>query len=218
MKKFIFGIKKLLTPKEERVKLNIRSIYNGHFNVTYRGVEAVRCPFDYVIYQMIICELRPDLVIEIGTHAGGGALYLADLMNNIGFGVVHTIDIKNQADELVRKHPRIKFFTQGWENYDVEEAVGFSKVLVIEDSSHIYENTLRVLRKFAPLVTLGSYLIVEDGIVNELGRQNEFQGGPVRAIREFLRSDEDFEIDRFWCDFFGRNITFNVDGYLKRVK
>lgn len=83
----------------------MRSIYNGHFNITYRGVEALRCPFDYVIYQMIICELRPDLLIEIGTNVGGGALYLADLMDNIGHGLVHTVDLTNHSKEIVRKHP-----------------------------------------------------------------------------------------------------------------
>ena len=218
MKKLTSPIKKLLTPKEERVQLNVRSIYNGHFNVTYRGVEAIRCPFDYVIYQMIICKLEPDLVIEIGTNVGGGALYLADLMDNIGHGLIHAVDITNRSKEIVRKHSRIRLFAEGWEAYDILNVRGFGKVLIIEDSLHTYENTLRVMRKFAPLVTLGSYLIVEDGIVDELGMGREFHGGPLKAIREFLKTNLDFEIDRYWCDFFGGNATFNVNGYLRKIR
>lgn len=218
MKKLISGLKTLLTPKGEEVKLDIRSIYQGHFKVTYRGVQAVRCPFDFVIYQMIISKINPDLVIEIGTHAGGSALYLADLMNNIGHGLVHTIDIKSQANELVQKHPRITLFTEGWETYDIKEAKKYAAVLVIEDATHIYEDTLGAINKFAPLVTLGSYLIVEDGIIDELGMRKEFHGGPLRAINEFLRTNQDFEVDRHWCDFFGKNVTFNVNGYLKKIK
>jgi len=218
MKKFISPITKLLTPKEERVQLNMRSIYNGHFNITYRGVEALRCPFDYVIYQMIICELRPDLLIEIGTNVGGGTLYLADLMDKIGHGLVHTIDIKNQAHDLVHEHPRVRVFIEGWEKYNIKEAITFPTVLVIEDGTHVYEDTLGALNKFAPLVTLSSYLIVEDGIIDELGMKKEIHGGPLRAIREFLRTNLDFEVDRHWCDFFGKNVTFNVNGYLKKVK
>jgi cephalosporin hydroxylase len=61
-------------------------------------------------------------------------------------------------------------------------------------------------------------LIVEDGIIGELGMKNEFHGGPLKAIDEFLRTNQDFEVDRHWCDFFGRNVTFNVNGYLKRVR
>ena len=40
----------------------------GHFGYTYRGVNCVKCPFDYALYQMLITEVKPDLIIEIGTH------------------------------------------------------------------------------------------------------------------------------------------------------
>ena len=211
-------IKRLGIPKNEKVKLNVKSIYQGHFNVTYRGVPALRCPFDFVIYQMIVSKIRPDLIIEIGTYNGGSALYLADLMNNIGHGLIHTIDIKNQAHDLVQEHPRVRVFIEGWEKYNIKEASKAPTVLVIEDGTHVYEDTLGALNKFAPLVTLGSYLIVEDGIIDELGMKKEFHGGPLRAIREFLRTNLDFEVDRHWCDFFGENVTFNVNGYLKKIK
>lgn len=204
-------------PEDERVGFDSRTISDGHFGVTYRGISAIRCPFDYVIYQMIISEIQPDLVIEIGTKYGGGALYLADLMDIIGHGTIHTIDIVQKAEDIVAKHPRIKLFTNGWANYDLEETRGFSKILVIEDASHIYEDTLAALCKFSPVVSVGSYLIVEDGIVNELGREKEFHGGPLRAIREFLVEHKNFKVDRTYCDMFGKNATFNVNGYIKRL-
>lgn len=205
-------------PDNEKVEITVDSICAGHHKMTYRGVKAIRCPFDYVLYQMIISELKPDLVIEIGTNIGGGALYLADLMNNLGHGMVHTIDIKPQSDPALAAHPRIKLFTEGWAKYDLKLAEGFGKILVIEDASHVYEDTLGALRKFAPIVTKGSYLIVEDGIVNELGMESEYRGGPLKAIREFLAENKDFSVDRGWCDFFGKNATFNVNGYLKKEK
>jgi len=203
----------LFTPKEEQVKLSMKSIYDGHQRVVYRGVKAVRCPFDYVIYQMIIFNFKPDLVIEIGTNDGGGALYLADLMNIIDHGLVHTIDITNHCARIVATHPIIRLFNEGWENYDLK----VSKVLVIEDGSHKYEETLAAMQKFAPLVTAGSYMIVEDGIINKLGMGKEYRGGPLKAIKEFLRSNKDFKVERYWCDFFGKNATFNVNGYLKKI-
>jgi cephalosporin hydroxylase len=207
---------KRLKNKAEKVNITVNSIYEGHHKVTYRGIKAIRCPFDYVIYQMIICDLKPDLVIEIGTNAGGGALYIADLMDKLGHGMVHTIDIVSLADQLATEHPRIKLFTSGWEDYDIKEANGYKKILVIEDASHMYPDTLSTLDKFAPLVSPGSYLIVEDGIINELGMEKEYQGGPLKAIREFTAANENFVIDRKWCDLFGTNATFNVNGYLKR--
>jgi len=202
--------------RNPKVKFSVKTVNEGHHNVTYRGVKAVRCPFDYVIYQMIICEIKPDLIIEIGTRKGGTTLYMADLLDSLNHGAIHTIDITNDAAEIVRKHGRISFYNQGWENYDLDNASKFEKILIIEDASHIYEDTLGVMKKFHELISVGSYFIIEDGIINELGLEKEYNGGPLRAISEFIESNSNFVIDRSWCDFFGTNATFNVNGYLRR--
>jgi cephalosporin hydroxylase len=203
-------------PHDERVSFDSQTIFAGHFKVSYRGVPTSRCPFDYVLYQMILTSVRPELVIEIGTSHGGGALYLADLLEMIGPGMVHTIDLKAPTTTAVRQHPRIRVFADGWERYDLVETAPFRKILVIDDGSHVYEDTLGALRKFAPVVSPESYLIVEDGIVTELGQGPSFRGGPLRAIREFLEENTAFAVDRTYCDMFGKNATFNVNGYLKR--
>ncbi|MEK7553980.1 MAG: CmcI family methyltransferase [Patescibacteria group bacterium] len=197
---------------------DILSIYNGHFNIKYRGVPALKCPFDYVLYQMLISEIQPDLVIEIGTSNGGTTLYLADLMNAIGHGAIHTIDKDNGISPTTLQHPRVTSFREGWEGYDLENAKGFSKIMIIDDASHQYEDVLQTIEKFAPLVSLGSYFIVEDGIVTRIERDMALAGGPLKAVHEFLRKNQDFKIDRKYCDFFGKNATFNPDGYLQRVK
>jgi cephalosporin hydroxylase len=212
----MFNIKR--TPKEEEVKISVHSIDEGHHNVTYRGIKAVRCPFDYLVYQMIICEVKPDLVIEIGTKIGGGALYIADLLDILGNGVVHTIDIIDIVDPKVKEHNRIKFFTEGWANYDIDITKEFKKILIIEDASHLYSDTLGALNKFYSVVSKDSYFIIEDGIINELGFEKKYDGGPLRAIREFLPNHPEFVVDRKWCDMFGKNATFNVNGYLKKIQ
>ncbi len=208
----------MLFKRNKRVDFDIHTICAGHHNVNYRGIKAIRSPFDYVLYQMILFEQKPDLVIEIGTNHGGGALYLADLMNLIGHGEIHTIDIEDRCHEMVRTHPRISTFLGGWQGYNTSLAEKYTNVLIIEDGAHTYEDTLAILRKFAYLVKKDSYFIIEDGIVNELGIEKEYNGGPLRAIDEFLSENNSFGIDRNWCDFFGKNATFNVDGYLKRIK
>lgn len=202
----------------DRVSFSMKTIFNGVMRTTYRGIPALKCPFDYVLYQMIIYEVNPDLVIEIGTNKGGSTLYIADLLKNIGKGIVHSIDISNKqvADTLFR-YENIKLFSNGWENYDLAEAKQAQNIIVIEDSTHTYENTLQVLKKFAPLVSNYSYFIVEDGIVDELNMAKDYDGGPLAAIKTFLNENEHFIIDRKWCDFYGTNATFNVNGYLKQV-
>lgn len=203
--------------RDEKVNITVKSIDKGHHSVSYRGVKAIRCPFDYLIYQMIISEVKPDLIIEIGTRKGGGAYYLADLLDNIGSGKIHTIDIIDEVDERVKSHKRIDFFTNGWENYDIKLAKRYKNILVIEDASHTYKDSLGVLNKFHSIVSNDSYLIIEDGIIDKLGRSNEYNGGPLRAIREFLPLHPEFFVDRKWCDMFGTNATFNVNGYLKKI-
>jgi len=196
----------------------LKYIDEGHHRVTYKGVPAIKCPFDYVLYQVLLWEIKPDLVIEIGTNKGGSTLYLADLLELNGKGDIHTIDLpQNNEDPLLRSHSRIRVFKEGFQNYDTAPLDRYAAILVIEDGSHQYKDSLAALDKFSPFISEGSYFIAEDGIVNELGKEKEFNGGPQRAVTEFLEKNKDFIIDRNYCDFFGPNATFNINGYLKRV-
>ena len=196
---------------------SLAGLEKGHHKMTYRGVPCLKCPFDYVIYQMILNEIKPDLIIEIGTNLGGSALYLADILDTIGKGIIHTIDIDDRSYPETKTHKRIKFFHKGWGDYDLNEAKGFEKILVIEDSSHEYKNTLDAINRFCHLVTPGSYLIVEDGIINALGWSKHYKGGPVKAIKEFLPDHPEFQLDYNWINMFGKDATFNTLGYLKRI-
>ena len=209
---------------DNEIVIDLNGIFYGHDKITYRDVPIAKCPFDYVIFQMIINEVKPDLIIEIGTSEGGSAVYMADLLDIIGKGIVHTIDIKEKIDSrLFNTHNRIKYFNQGYEQYDIKNADGYDKILVIDDATHAYGHVLGSLNKFKDLVSIGSYFIVEDGITQELIKKNIFNfdywgGGPLKAIEEFLGLNDNFVIDRKWCDFFGKNAVFSVNGYLKKIK
>jgi cephalosporin hydroxylase len=199
-------------------KFGLEGINRGHHKTTYRGIPCIKCPFDYVMYQMIIFEIQPDLIIEIGTNQGGSALYMADLLEKIGKGEIHSIDIEEKTGEVVKSHPRIKLFNKGWEGYDIENTLGFEKIMVIEDGSHMYESSLGAMNKFKDVVSIGSYLIVEDGILEALGISKKyFRGGPLKAIKEFLSSNQNFVMDKRWEDMFGESATFNTSGYLRRI-
>ena len=202
---------------DNRVDFNLQTRCDGHHNVTYRGIKAIRSPFDYLLYQMLICEVKPDLIIEIGTNAGGGSLYLSDLQQMNGGGIVHTIDIVDTVDNnLILNNKNIVRFLGGYQSYDIKNAKGFRNILIIDDGSHTYEDVKDSLLKFNNLVAKNSYFIVEDGILDELG-YTDYGGGPLRAIDEFININNQYVIDRKFCDFFGKNATFNVNGFLKRI-
>jgi len=195
--------------------LNI--IQNRTFKTTYFGVDAIKTPLDAWVYQEIICEIKPDFIVEIGNASGGGLLYLAHLCDLLGHGQVIGVDINHsEIAEVVFQHPRIRLYTgDACDSFNnVKESVGVgNKVLIIEDSSHTYENTINVLKTFHGLVSIGSYFIVEDSICRH-GLNTGPKLGPYEAINDFLLENKNFRSDRDRESFF---ITWNPKGYLRRV-
>jgi len=184
---------------------------------TYFGVPAVKSPLDLWIYQELIHRLRPDVIVEIGNHAGGSALALAHFFDALGSGRVIGVDVTHaHVHEIVRRHPRVTLIEgDACLAYDkVSRLIAKDEhVLVIEDSSHTYANTLSVLRTYSPLVKLGGYFIVEDGICHH-GLDLGPVPGPYEAIEAFTE-DGVFVSDRTLESFV---ITWNPKGFLRRVK
>jgi cephalosporin hydroxylase len=89
------------------------------------------------------------------------------------------------------------------------------KVLVILDSDHSKNHVLNELNAYAPMVNVGSYLIVQDTNVNGHPVRKDFGPGPMEAVEEFLAANKQFESDvsRERLLF-----TMHPKGYLKRIK
>jgi cephalosporin hydroxylase len=63
----------------------------------------------------------------------------------------------------------------------------------------------------------GEYIVVEDGNITEMGEDVDHDGGPARSIAEFLQERGGaYEIDARYCDQYGRNVTGNPNGYLRK--
>lgn len=183
---------------------------------SYLGIHTTKSPLDLWIYQEIIFETRPDVIIEIGCGCGGGCLYLANICESIGIGKILGIDISlRKVPEMVFSHPRIKLI-EGDACLIVDKVrelvFNCKKILLIEDSSHTYENTLVLLNLYSPLVNPGSYYIVEDSNSHHGVNQGPHPGA-YEAIDAFLSGNNDFESDRERESFL---ITWNPKGYLRR--
>ena len=180
------------------------------------GTRAQKCPLDLWIYQEILQETKPDLILETGTAHGGSALYLASVCELLGRGEVVTVDIS--PIEGRPEHDRITYLT-GPSTADevVAEVKGHvamhERVLVILDSDHSCNHVLDELRTYGPWVSPGSYLIVEDTNVNGHPVLPEHGPGPMEALEEFLAETEDFEIDTAREKFF---FTYNPRGFLRK--
>jgi len=182
------------------------------------GVKVEKHPYDFWIYQEILWEAKPDFVVEIGNYMGGSTLALAHLCDLIGKGRVIGIDINQKLiPDKVRKHPKITLIEgDATELFpEVQKIVGDSHCIVIEDSSHTYENTLKILRSYSKLIKPGGYIIIEDGICwHGLSAYYGPFPGPYEAVETFLSENPDFYADRD-IEF---PITWNPKGFLKRRK
>lgn len=183
---------------------------------TYFGIPTMKNPLDYWVYQELIFDQKPDVIIEIGNASGGSTLAFAHLCDLMGKGRIIGLDISHaDVSDLVKKHPRVTLIEgpacDSFHHVQKMLKQG-EKILVIEDSSHSFENTLNVLRTFSPLIPPGGYFIVEDSICNH-GLNEGPVPGPYEAIEVFVRENHDFNINREKESFL---ITWNPKGYLRR--
>jgi cephalosporin hydroxylase len=186
------------------------------YGTSYFGVKTLKNPLDAWIYQEILFELQPDVVVEIGVRHGGSTLYLAHLCDQINHGRVIGLDLSLESvPEIVRSHQRIHLIeADACSSFPAVSKLirPHERVIVIEDSAHTYDHTLRVLSTYSPLVKEGDYFIVEDGICHH-GLDVGPSPGPFEAIEEFLKLSPEFELDRNRERYV---ITWNPKGYLRR--
>lgn len=201
----------------------LNAVQQGVLNSDYRGVRFLKSPFDIGLYLQFFSRRCPGSVIEIGCRFGGSALWFADMMSAHGHPEprVITVDI---APEVKYDDPRIFVLTGDAANLGSVLTVDLLAScprpwLVIEDSSHKYQDTLATLEFFNSLLQADDYIVIEDGVVLHLSDAHyaTYNNGPNRALANFLMDEGDhYEIDTSLCDFYGHNATYNPNGWLRR--
>jgi cephalosporin hydroxylase len=176
-------------------------------NVWYRGTRLHAYPTDLWVYQELIEELKPSLVVETGTYRGGTALFLADRLQIIGRG--HVISIDAHVEPTRPQHPRLTYLTGPPSAPDILEEVRgrirpSERVLFLLGAGRSKDEVLADLRSYAPLAPPGSVVVV----------QYTHLGGPAAAVQEFLESTSDYEVDTRSERHF---LTENASGFLRRV-
>ncbi|MGB9365888.1 MAG: CmcI family methyltransferase [Xanthobacteraceae bacterium] len=185
--------------------------------MSWFGYLMLKCPLDLWIYQEIIVKTRPDVIVETGTFAGGSALYMAMLLDQLDHGRIVTVDIEERAGRP--QHPRVTYLSGSSTAGDVIDrvhaAVGSARALVILDSDHSAGHVYDEMVAYGPLVQVGDYMIVEDTNVNGHPAYPEFGPGPMEAVDRFMAETDEFVIDPR-CERF--MMTLNPRGYLRRQK
>ena len=196
-------------------------------SVKWLGVPTLKNPLDMWMYQQVLFDCRPDILIETGTHRGGSALYFASVARAMQLPLrVITIDINPKIDfdaAMHGVHPIVGISTHGATRRTVADYIGSvgadlgrpPAIMVVLDSDHSRDNVAEELRCFAPLVTAGQYLVVEDTNINGHPVFPAHGPGPYEAVEEFLQSTTEFVVDAT-CERF--LMTFNPHGWLRRIR
>ena len=182
------------------------------------GVSAQKCPLDLWVYQEILFDVKPDLIIETGTYGGGSTLFLASICDLLGAGQVISIDIEPREDRP--SHGRITYLTGSSTAPDIvqtvtEAAENARSVVVILDSDHSEDHVYAEMKIYSRFVNVGSYLIVEDTNVGGNPILPDHGPGPKEAAERFLTEYQNFQLDPEKEKFF---MTFNPSGYLRRIR
>lgn len=184
-------------------------------NTFWFGLPIQKSPLDCWVYQEILAEQKPDLIVETGTYLGGSALFFAHLCDLLGHGAVMTIDRQQRGTV---DHPRVTQLTGDALDPEILSAVGArvanaKRVLVVLDDDHSAPHVLRELAAYGPFVTPGSYLVVEDTNVNGHPVMPGHGPGPHEAVEEYLRTNDDFVVDHGREKFL---LTYFPDGWLRK--
>ena len=205
-------------------------------NFTWMGVPILQLPNDLMVLQEIIWDVRPDVILETGIAFGGMLMFYATCLNAIGGGG-RVVGIDNEIRDFnrltINRHPlRNRIDLIECNSTDPNAAEWFSKrwknmkVLISLDSDHTYEHVLKELRIYAPMVSVGSYIVVFDTTIEfyghfdpDVNRRPWSRGhcnNPYWAVQSFLRENSDFVVDGNVEQ--RALITAAPGGWLRRVK
>jgi cephalosporin hydroxylase len=211
------------------------------YNFTWLSRPIIQYPQDIIAFQEVVSQVKPDMIIETGIAHGGSLvlsaslLCLLDVMEGLdprqsGRKVIGVdIDIRSHNRKALDEHP-LRFKMELIEGSSIDPDIiqqvlsyanGIKRILVSLDSNHTHEHVIAELNAYADLVSLGSYCIVFDTVIEDLpagsvaDRPWDVGNNPKTAVHEWLRSHPEFVIDK---DIDNKLlISVAPDGYLRRI-
>jgi cephalosporin hydroxylase len=171
----------------------------------WRDLPLMKNAFDFAIYPMLLGELRPLSVFEVGSGSGASAIWFADTLSALGISAhVQSVDLVKVQVE----HPIATFQRGDCSNpeslFDADALRAAPHPwLVVEDAHH---NVEAVLEHFHKFLVPGDYLVVEDSDVKR------------ETLRKFVGTHPgNYLVDTRFTDFFGRNATCAADSIFVRM-
>jgi len=195
---------------------SIRAAYSYNFEWLSRPI--IQYPQDIVAMQELIWQVKPDLIIETGVAHGGSVIMTASMLALLDYcdavqegqtlvpratrrrvlGI--DIDIRPHNRAAIEAHPMAHHIETIQGSSVAPEVVAqvhaiaksHERILVCLDSNHTHEHVLAELEAYAPLVSLNSYCVVFDTVIEQLPRDvfpdRPWAPGnnPMTAVQRFL--------------------------------
>ncbi len=207
------------------------------YSFSWLGRPIIQLPEDMVRLQEIIYSVQPDVIIETGVAHGGSLIFYASLCKAIDRGRVIGIDIEIRPHnrKAIEAHPLFPFITL-IEGSSVEPGVvaevkaqvmDGERVIIFLDSCHTKEHVLAELNAYASLVSVGSYIVAMDGIMEQVVGASRTEpdwtwNNPKQAALDFVAANQDFVIEEPSFLFNEGNISERVSywpsAFIKRVR
>ena len=211
--------------------LKVAVEYKLNYELSWMGRPIIQFGSDMILLQELLFEIKPDIFIETGIAHGGSLIYTAslfELMATNGKVIGIDVEIRPHNKIAIEEHSMFKRITMiEGSSVDIKTVQSLEKLIengksiaVMLDSNHSKDHVLKELEIYSKIVTVGSYLIVQDGAqewVSDIPRgKSEWKyDNPLVAIEEFLNNNDNFIIDE---KFTRLGITQSPNGYLKRIK
>ena len=212
--------------------MQVADEYKFTYNFAWMGIPIIKFPNDMIVQQEIMSRIRPDLIIETGVAHGGSVIFSASIQQMLGIDgkvVGIDIDIREHNRIEMNKNPlmsRVVLYEGDSTSPEILEKVSkhvaeAECILVVLDSHHSHEHVLKELNLYSQFVSKNSYVILPDTFIEffpkgyySKDRPWDVGDNPYTAMKEFLNSNSDFEID----SEFARKalISESIDGYLRR--
>ena len=211
---------------------------NKHvYSFTWLGRPIIQLPEDMMRLQEVIYSVQPDVIIETGVAHGGSLVFYASLCKAMGKGRVIGIDIEIRPHNRreIEAHPLFSFITLIEGSSIAPEVVESVKagiepgqtVLVFLDSCHAKAHVAAELNAYAELVSVSSYIVAMDGIMQDLVGAPRTEpdwswDNPQQAARDFVANNPNFVIEeprfRFNEGKISNWVTYWPNGFIKRVR
>jgi cephalosporin hydroxylase len=205
------------------------------YTFSWFGRPIIQLPEDIVRVQEVVYRVKPDILIETGIAHGGSLALYASLFKAMGKGRVIGVDVEIRPHnrKAIESHELFSLITliegNSTDPEIVRQVSGLrgtdESVMVVLDSNHSKEHVLAELNAYHTLVTPGSYLVVTDGLMQDLydvprGRPEWRSDHPAAAAIEFAQGHAEFVIEQPAWPFnestLSENITHWPSAWLRR--